>query len=588
MTNPPSVAIQSKKPNLWQRIRIWLSRIIPIDSFLPFGLFALIIQRDVLREINLLAPPDAPAPEAANPKLPYRTSDATGTDSENAYAGAQNTPFGRNMAPNKNMNPLRDPPVQVVASRLLTREKFQPAGMQLNVLAAAWVQFMTHDWMRGAQKEETVTLLNEIAVCPLRSFTFKKTDKTPAGTVLNERTHWWDQSVLYGQDAESISRVRSFSGGRLIEGPTRGVMPRNDDGSVRAGDNMNSWAGVQLLQELFLREHNAVADFLARENPDLRDDDENLFNIARLVVSAVAAKIHTVDWTVELLDTKALKIGMNSNWYGLPRALGLSGRGLPALFSLVGKKSENYGVPFALTEEFVAVYRLHPMLPDYLPLESGNVELADLLGEKGEGLLAEDGKAMEVWGAMLKYPCGNLTLFNYPCALRNLAPTDKNGKSGAEPVDLAALDLYRDRERGIRNYNDFRRGLHMEPFKNYDELTGGNTKMIQTLEEVYGKDGIEKVDLLVGNLAEKKIKGFAISETSFLIFLLMASRRLEADRFLNEDFNDKIYTKAGMAWVEDTTSLRDLFRRHLPELERHYADHGRDHSAFTPTTAWVQ
>ncbi len=134
------------------------------------------------------------------------------------------------------------------------------------------------------------------------------------------------------------------------------------------------------------------------------------------------------------------------------------------------------------------------------------------------------------------------------------------------------------------NYNDFRRALHMKPFKNYDELTGGDKEAIEALTEVYGADGIEKIDLLVGNLAEKKIRGFALSETQFLIFLLMASRRLESDRFLNEDFNEETYTTAGFQWVKKVNGLRDLLERHWPELGRHFPN--KDISAFKPTTQW--
>lgn len=32
------------------------------------------------------------------------------------------------------------------------------------------------------------------------------------------------------------------------------------------------------------------------------------------------------------------------------------------------KKPENHGVPYSLTEEFVSVYRMHSLLPDYLQL----------------------------------------------------------------------------------------------------------------------------------------------------------------------------------------------------------------------------
>ena len=44
-------------------------------------------------------------------------------------------------------------------------------------------------------------------------------------------------------------------------------------------------------------------------------DDEELYRHARLATSAVIAKIHTIDWTVELLKTDTLLAGMRANWY---------------------------------------------------------------------------------------------------------------------------------------------------------------------------------------------------------------------------------------------------------------------------------
>jgi alpha-dioxygenase len=44
-------------------------------------------------------------------------------------------------------------------------------------------------------------------------------------------------------------------------------------------------------------------------------NDEELYRHARLVTSAVIAKIHTIDWTVELLKTDTLLAAMRSNWY---------------------------------------------------------------------------------------------------------------------------------------------------------------------------------------------------------------------------------------------------------------------------------
>jgi hypothetical protein len=90
-------------------------------------------------------------------------------------------------------------------------------------------------------------------------------------------------------------------------------------------------------------------------------------------------------------------------------------------------------------------------------------------------------------------------------------------------VDLALVDLYRDRERGVKRYNAFRRDLGLPPIRNWSDLT--DDKEQQTaLQEVYGDD-VDKLDLLVGSLAEKKLKGFAISDTAFRIFIVVMKAR---------------------------------------------------------------
>ena len=52
---------------------------------------------------------------------------------------------------------------------------------------------------------------------------------------------------------------------------------------------------------------------MQKEDEDLEDED--LYRYARLVTSAVIAKVHTIDWTVELLKMDTLLAGMRGNWY---------------------------------------------------------------------------------------------------------------------------------------------------------------------------------------------------------------------------------------------------------------------------------
>lgn len=99
------------------------------------------------------------------------------------------------------------------------------------------------------------------------------------------------------------------------------------------------------------------------------------------------------------------------------------------------------------------------------------------------------------------------------------------------------LLVYRDRERGVARYNEFRRNLLMIPISKWEDLTD-DEDVIEALKEVYGDD-VEKLDLIVGLHAEKKIKGFAISETAFFIFLMMASRYVQHYIVSNKPLNRK-------------------------------------------------
>ena len=96
------------------------------------------------------------------------------------------------------------------------------------------------------------------------------------------------------------------------------------------------------------------------------------------------------------------------------------------------------------------------------------------------------------------------------------------------------------------------------------------------LAELYGD--VERVDLMVGLFAEQRPAGFAFSDTAFRIFILMASRRLNSDRFFTRDFRPEVYSPAGLAWVRDN-DLRTVLLRHLPQLRP--ALRGVD-NAFTP------
>ncbi|CAN4082484.1 unnamed protein product [Withania somnifera] len=357
------------KHNFWHRLPVF------------FGLLYLGARRHLHQQYNLINVGRTPTGVRANPgDYPYRTADGKYNDPFNEGAGSQFSFFGRNMMPLDQHNKLKKPDPMVVATKLLARRKFVDTGKQFNMIAASWIQFMVHDWIDHLEDTQQIELRapKEVAnECPLKSFKFYKSKETPTGFYeiktghLNIRTPWWDGSVIYGSNAEVLKKVRTLEDGKL-KLSADGLIQQDENGKIISGDVRNTWAGLLVLQALFVQEHNAVCDTLKIEYPELEDED--LYRHARLVTSAVIAKIHTIDWTVELLKTDTMLAGMRANWYGLlgkkfKDTFGHVGGGI--LSGVVGmKKPENHGVPYSLTEEFVSVYRMHPLLPDKLQLRN--------------------------------------------------------------------------------------------------------------------------------------------------------------------------------------------------------------------------
>jgi hypothetical protein len=152
---------------------------------------------------------------------------------------------------------------------------------------------------------------------------------------------------------------------------------------------------------------------------------------------------------------------------------------------------------------------------------------------------------------------GAVVLHNFPRFLQEYQRPD------GILQDLAATDILRTRELGVPRYNQFRRLFHRPPVRSFEEITD-NPAWAEEMRRVYHGE-IEQVDLVVGLFAEKRPQGFGFSETAFRVFALMASRRLKSDRFFTTDFTPRVYTPAGMEWIE-RNDMSSVLLRHFPSL----------------------
>lgn len=713
----------------------------------------------------------------AGPLIRFRTANGVCNDIDNPAMGSAGMPFARNVEfretfPEKGATPwtahrhagridLLTPDPQVVSRRLMSRTDrpgapdtcndgqglagndvtaycpYKPAPF-FNVLAAFWIQFMTHDWFSHLDEARNSTTMIETGCRsqkvegverPLSAeqqarLGCRPDDRIERGLVADEKgpgtfvhkgrtywsqppkitrnfnTAWWDASQIYGYDARSARRLqRDGARIRMVQRPNADVpddaqgylpvlapcSPNSADCLVRpewagqenAGFPDNWSIGLSFLHTVFAREHNLFVDaFLKEKARDPRADsglrdpetpdvvipysmvsDQALFEVARLVVSAEIAKIHTTEWTPQLLYDRPLDVAMDSNWNGVfgntpvvRQALSATVSHLNAsdrerarttlysVFSsgpgIIGTGStkrgwtiadlgdvnggiNHFGSPFNFPEEFTSVYRLHALVPDLIEVRRHG-ETPNRIVAKVPVVATRHGHATEAmrergladWGISFgRQRLGALALENSPRFLQRLELPGRLDGTATRKIDIIALDIMRDRERGVPRFNEFRRQYGLKSLGSFDDFVerrllekeaahtlerdearqlADQKRLVKTLREVYGThvcdaskvitgaqtqvvsgrtepitdclgkrhgdvvDNIEDLDLYVGWHAETtRPHGFAISETQFQVFILNASRRLYSDRFFTSSFRPEFYSTLGLRWVKE-------------------------------------
>jgi Animal haem peroxidase len=568
----------------------------------PLGLLVLVGMRGTLREDNLTDTGSVRA--AGTPPVPpegyleERSADGIYNDLKDPMMGSANTRFGRN-APLGYTYPddedkLLHPSPRTVSVELMTRDEFQPART-LNLLAAAWLQFMVRDWLShgrsnkdnpwqvplppGDDWHENPMRILRTAEDPTR--TSNETNLPP--THLNTETHWWDASQLYGSDLEFQKKARTGIDGKLHLDRNNLEVP-DTQSLVQQANLAGWWTGLELMFTLFALEHNAICDRLKSAYPDW--SDEALFQHARLINAALLAKIHTVEWTTAILGHPTLQIAMRANWWGVltETVHKLFGRltSSEVLSGIPGSNTDHFGIPYSITEEFVAVYRMHPLIPDDLTFRSARTDtvLGTRTFEACAGLRAQN--VTEAFGIQdLLYSFGRMnpgavTLHNFPRSLQRFERPD------GVVIDLAAHDILRSRELGVPKYNEFRRLMHMKPVEKFEDITP-NREWSEQIKRVYEGD-IERIDLSIGLFAETPPPGFGFSDTAFRIFILMASRRLNSDRFFTTHYTPEVYTPEGMKWIDDN-NMGDVLKRHFPDLAAGLEGVSNAFAPWTPANA---
>ena len=552
-------------------------------------------------ETNDDDPPGKQPPEALNS---IAADGKWVSDDINGQMGAAMTRFSSNIAPRsvpRNVDQIR-PSARTVSKRLRWRqldedgEEIDQRALILNVMAQCWIQFQFHGFGGNTLHDPIDRVPYRIKRRPEENWpgdeaVVERTAQDPTRpsydgrpTPINEKVHAWVQGQLYGNNVAEVTRLRSFVDGKLVL-DQEGHLPEDParPGIDLTGFNNNYSPFLSVLHWLFVKEHNAIAEYLKEFNPDW--SDEELFQMARRTNCALIARIHTIEWTEDLLQHPTLQLAMHSDWYGIfgqrlklylmrlayrsslvDRLLAPLRRN-DILWGMPGSAWEHHDGPFQVPKQFRLVYRLHEMVlsknrtydPDTDSLLA-ETNVLDFVHEKTRGHVKQFGYDALAW-SFLRDSCGALQLHNFPRAL-----TQFKRQHDGNLIDLAELDIFREREVATGSYNDLRRSLGEPPVESFVELTGGNEALAKELEVVYEGD-VSKVDAGIGILAEPKPKGFALGFVQFYQFVLNAPRRVKSNRFLSEGYTYSEFGK-GMDWVEHSGGFKGVISRHLPKVRQ--------------------
>ena len=239
-----------------------------------------------------------------------------------------------------------------------------------------------------------------------------------------------------------------------------------------------------------------------------------LYAKARLINSALMAKIHTVEWTPAIIGHPTTERAIKATWWGL---LGRDARNRfgrigerEILSGIPGSRTEHHGVPYTLTEEFVTVYRLHPLMPDEFTFGSPElrparardparpVEPAARPHRRGRRRRRRAARARD--RAARPDRAVQLPRDDAPLGADRRAPADRPRRRRHRPLARAG-----------------RAALHRVPpaaadagrRRRFEELAGGNARTAAKIREVYEGD-LDAVDAVVGLYAEPKPHGLRV------------------------------------------------------------------------------
>ena len=360
-----------------------------------------------------------------------------------------------------------------------------------------------------------------------------------AGRSINLTTAWIDASAVYGIESPSglagprqtVATPASLreggavaSTGRMITSEGKNLPVANGlvlAGDPRAAENPD----LAAIHTLWVREHNWHVERLAKVHPQWSGDQ--LYRQARAIVTAEIQQVTYREFLPTLLGPGAIP-----QWNGY-----------------------RSNVDPTISVEFsVAAMRFgHSIVSNVVSREAEDGSLT------GPEMLLRDAFFMPA-SEFVKHGGADGFLRHIGSDVSNTLDAhlvdDLRNFLNDPPVaiDLAAINIQRSRDVGLGTLNQTRVALGMRPHADFSQVTP-DPELASRLKTAYGT--IDRLDLWIGGLSERRVRGALVGETFHRILTDQFVRLRDGDRLWWEN---QSWDRGMAQWIRETTIAEVVLR----------------------------
>jgi prostaglandin-endoperoxide synthase 2 len=338
---------------------------------------------------------------------------------------------------------------------------------------------------------------------------------------------------LYLSDGQTIDpQFCDASGVPLLDMPLGVTKPWAKKGTLFAvgGDRANASPQVSMMNTLFLREHNRLAQVIEGAHGDW--DDDRVFETARNISIVMFIKLVVEDY-INHINTAPfhLRALPNAAW------------------------SAKWNRPNWITAEFSLLYRWHSLIPE--SMRWGDDVLMGTQLTLDNGVLLARG----LTNAFVDVSANGATQLGLGNSASFLVPIE--GKA----IEQARHNL-------IAPFNAYRRAMHQSPATSFADVVGHSSDpkeqarrdaLAGQLEALYGV--VDNVEFYVGLFAEPNNRNGPLPPLLQAMVAMDAFSQALTNPLLSQHIwgNDTnrtaAFTREGLAAIDATESLRDVMAR---------------------------